>query len=423
MSSQSQTLIGRSIPRVEDARLLRGAGRYLDDIALPGPAACGLPCAARSRMRASAASTPRRRAAPTACTRSSPTPTCARAHLRPHPLALPAGALKFDADPPVLAEHEVCYVGEPVALVVAGKPPRRRGCGAHGRARSRPVARGDRSGRRARARGAEGAARQSGQSRRQARHRLRRRRPPPLRAPRCASPSACACTRCGGHSIETRGVMARFDSAGPALTVWASTRARIAPRRSSYTALGLAEHEVRVIAPDVGGGFGPKGVFHPEDPRDPGGRDAPRRADQMERGPAGKLLRRAQERDQIWDMEAAVRRGRQAAGDPAARSITITARTRPTAWRCPFNAATNLIRALCAARLSARYPHGLTNFVPATPTRGAGRPQGHLRDGAAARPRRSRARSFSRRGARAQPDPAGKDAVRHPGEASATARR
>jgi len=31
------------------------------------------------------------------------------------------------------------------------------------------------------------------------------------------------------------------------------------------SALGLAEHQIRVVAPDVGGGFGPKAVFHPEE--------------------------------------------------------------------------------------------------------------------------------------------------------------
>ena len=35
------------------------------------------------------------------------------------PQALPAGAIRFDVDPYVLAKDEVTYVGEPVALVVA----------------------------------------------------------------------------------------------------------------------------------------------------------------------------------------------------------------------------------------------------------------------------------------------------------------
>jgi aerobic carbon-monoxide dehydrogenase large subunit len=35
-SVSASAFLGRSVPRLEDARLLRGAGRFVDDIALPG---------------------------------------------------------------------------------------------------------------------------------------------------------------------------------------------------------------------------------------------------------------------------------------------------------------------------------------------------------------------------------------------------
>src|SRR5256885_492521 len=42
------------------------------------------------------------------------------------------------------------------------------------------------------------------------------------------------------------------------LTVWASVQTPNQSRAALAKALGLAEEEVRVIVPDVGGGFGPK---------------------------------------------------------------------------------------------------------------------------------------------------------------------
>ena len=53
--------LGKSINRVEDPRFLRGEGRYLDDIKLPGTWRTRRSCAARTRTRASSPSTPRRR--------------------------------------------------------------------------------------------------------------------------------------------------------------------------------------------------------------------------------------------------------------------------------------------------------------------------------------------------------------------------
>jgi aerobic carbon-monoxide dehydrogenase large subunit len=49
------------------------------------------------------------------------------------------------------------------------------------------------------------------------------------------------------------------------LTVWSSTQVPFNVRTAVAAALGLAEDAVRVIAPDVGGGFGIKGHVYPED--------------------------------------------------------------------------------------------------------------------------------------------------------------
>jgi len=72
--------------------------------------------------------------------------------------------------------------------------------------------------------------------------------------------------RGAGHSIETRGVVAHFEQRTCQLTVWDSTQAPIPLRNGLATLFNLPESRVRVVAPDVGGGFGPKiMLFYPEE--------------------------------------------------------------------------------------------------------------------------------------------------------------
>jgi carbon-monoxide dehydrogenase large subunit len=63
--------------------------------------------------------------------------------------------------------------------------------------------------------------------------------------------------------LEPRGLVADWD--GQTLTVWASTQSPRILRDALAAALDLAEPCVRVIAPDVGGGFGLKMHVFPED--------------------------------------------------------------------------------------------------------------------------------------------------------------
>jgi carbon-monoxide dehydrogenase large subunit len=65
--------------------------------------------------------------------------------------------------------------------------------------------------------------------------------------------------------IETRGVFAYRDAASGALVISSSTQSPYTLRDVVATALGLPVEEVRVIVPDVGGGFGPKGPIYPEE--------------------------------------------------------------------------------------------------------------------------------------------------------------
>ena len=59
-------------------------------------------------------------------------------------------------------------------------------------------------------------------------------------------------------AMENRGVVADWDDRARKLTVWDTTQAPIPIRNGLAGMLGLAESQVRVIAPFLGGGFGPK---------------------------------------------------------------------------------------------------------------------------------------------------------------------
>jgi carbon-monoxide dehydrogenase large subunit len=59
-------------------------------------------------------------------------------------------------------------------------------------------------------------------------------------------------------AIETRGVLARYLAAEKELTVWSSTQIPHLLKTHLSQLLNLPENQVRVIAPDVGGGFGSK---------------------------------------------------------------------------------------------------------------------------------------------------------------------
>jgi aerobic carbon-monoxide dehydrogenase large subunit len=66
--------------------------------------------------------------------------------------------------------------------------------------------------------------------------------------------------------MECRGVLARFDAHEGMLTCWISTQGPIPIRNGLAAIFHLPEHKVRVIAPDVGGGFGTKiMMFYPEE--------------------------------------------------------------------------------------------------------------------------------------------------------------
>lgn len=74
--------------------------------------------------------------------------------------------------------------------------------------------------------------------------------------------------RCHRHSalpLETRGLAAQWDAAAGLMTVWGATKVPFFNRAVLASMLGLEERKVVMVELDVGGSFGVRGEFYPED--------------------------------------------------------------------------------------------------------------------------------------------------------------
>src|SRR5256886_7387388 len=72
-------------------------------------------------------------------------------------------------------------------------------------------------------------------------------------------------SRVAGAAMEPRAVTAAPDPETEGLKVWTSTQNVFGVREAIASPLGLEEENVRVVAEDVGGGFGAKGSAFPEE--------------------------------------------------------------------------------------------------------------------------------------------------------------
>jgi carbon-monoxide dehydrogenase large subunit len=68
-----------------------------------------------------------------------------------------------------------------------------------------------------------------------------------------------------GMPLETRGVVAAWDRRDGTLTTWNSTQVSHFVQQGLAAALELPPHKIRVVAPDLGGGFGTKASGYAED--------------------------------------------------------------------------------------------------------------------------------------------------------------
>jgi carbon-monoxide dehydrogenase large subunit len=178
-----------------------------------------------------------------------------------------------------------------------------------------------------------------------------------------------------GQAMETRGCVGAFDPVDDKLTVWSSTQTPLVAARLLAELLGREEASVRVVAPDVGGGFGPKLVFYPEEAAVAiaalmTGRPVKWIEDRREH-----FIATTQERDQYWDAEIALDGGGKIRGVRGALVHDHGAYT-ARGLTVPQGAAAALSLAYLVPAYRMDVKVALTNKVPVTPIRGSGQPQG-----------------------------------------------
>ncbi len=114
--------IGEHVPREEDFRLLRGKGRYVADVMLPGEAQAHVLRSAHAHARIVSIDTARAKASPGVIGVFTAADLSKRGlgNLRPFaPRKRSNGAPAFVSPQPLLVKDRVRYVGDPVAFVVA----------------------------------------------------------------------------------------------------------------------------------------------------------------------------------------------------------------------------------------------------------------------------------------------------------------
>jgi len=263
LTGQPVTYTGRSINRFEDARFIRGEGAYVDDLSLPAML--------HAAMLRSTYAHARLRSVDAAAARELPGVAAVLTGVDIEGVIADIAPIRREGmgetpvpEHPVLARDRVCYVGQPIAMVVAEDrataydalgliavdyeplPPitdpreaaRDMHEPLHVHIRTNVVMKAS-----AGAGDVDGAF--------AAADRVVRGR---FEVPRLvASPMEC------------RGLLATYDGDGDALTLWTSTQVAHRVKMFLGTLLRDAPKEIRVITPDVGGGFGRKIEVWPEE--------------------------------------------------------------------------------------------------------------------------------------------------------------
>jgi carbon-monoxide dehydrogenase large subunit len=252
-------MIGQALRRLEDPRLVTGSGQYVDDKMMPGSLHAVFVRSIEAHARIESV------------TFQGDLPAGARIFTSsdldltsPMPVQNPSPRIAQPLNPPPLATDEVCYVGQPIAVAVAESVhdaidaaeavhvaydplpaivDYRRALDpdahpAHDDTDSNLIASlragfGD------------------------------------IEAAFASAAGTVSITvdqeRGAVASLEGRAVLGMWDDRDAQLVLWTSTQAPHAVHSNLASYLRLSPDDLRVIAPDVGGGFGPKAVVYPEE--------------------------------------------------------------------------------------------------------------------------------------------------------------
>ena len=368
-------MIGDPVKRIEDPALLRGTAVFVDDIHLSGMLHAAFLRSPHPHAKILAIDTKAAKAVAGVCA------VYTLADLSPHvlmdrlPLQFPTTAFRPDVTPWLLAGEEVCHVGEPIALVAADtryaaedaatlieveyEPlPSVAGCAA-AFADNAPQVHSGRD---------DNVLVRFGQS---------------------YGDTDAAFTdaahifgerfvqhRGAAHPIEGRGAVARYDALDDTTTLWSSTQMSHEVRSAIVQMFGIDEGRIRVVAPDVGGGFGSKYIAYPEEV-------AVALASRLLDRPVKWIEDRRehftsaiQEREQDWTMEIAVDAEGRVLGVRGSMLSDQGAYT-PQGINMAYNASTGVPGPYVVPNYEIDVHVMETNAVAAAPVRGAGYPEGN----------------------------------------------
>jgi len=252
-------LVGSPIERIEDLRFLRGRGEYVGDLAVDGMlhAVVLRSSFAHGRIREIDASAARARPGVRAVITAS---DIGAVPLIPQRLDVLPGFKRYEQ--PVIAHQKVRYVGEPLAVVVADSAALAedaleaiavdieplRAVADRATARANEVLLFDResnvAGMLTALKGDADAAFDGAPYVRRERFHVQRFTAVPM---------------------ESRGLLAQWDAATGKLTVFGAAKVAFPNRRMLAQMMDLTESAIRMVENDVGGGFGARGEFYPED--------------------------------------------------------------------------------------------------------------------------------------------------------------
>lgn len=174
--------------------------------------------------------------------------------------------------------------------------------------------------------------------------------------------------------METRGIVAIPE--GSALTMYVSTQAPVALRGGLANWFGLPEMQLRLIAPDVGGGFGPKVMmFYPEEVLVPFAAMQLKRPVKWIEDRREHFYATTQEREQIHDVEVAATKEGRLLGLKTSMLHDSGAFT-PYGIQVPIISITTLPGPYQLRNYAVEFKAVYTNKPIVTPYRGAGRPHG-----------------------------------------------
>jgi aerobic carbon-monoxide dehydrogenase large subunit len=364
--------VGRAVPRLEDPKLLSGRGQYLDDIALPGLLHCAFLRSSVAHALIDRIDVEAARAMPGVHA------VLTLADLMPKLTAdrMPLGASptggQSNSTPFVLASREVAYVGEPIAMIVADS----RYLAEDAVARVQvgftplPVVSDAR----------KAIAAESSVVRTELKTNVLNSFNVGFgdvaeafsKAAHVFSDEIWQHRGCG-HSMEGRGVIAEVRP-NDDLCVWSSTQMPHDLYYMLQLMLGVEQDRLRVITPDVGGGFGPKYCLYPEEVAVPAGARLLGRSLKWVEDRRESFISSIQERDQYWSVEVAV--------DAEARLLGVRGKLvhdqgayAPKPVNLPYNSATAMSGPYMLPAYSMDVTIVHTNKVPVSSVRGAGYPQ------------------------------------------------